>query len=58
MAATGVRVISRDGTDRVYDQARAVTRDGNADFELRDDTGQIVATRRRETVESVEVIYG
>jgi hypothetical protein len=55
--STGVRVSAPDGTDRTYLQARQVTRDGNGDYELRTADGQIVAVRRRSTVEEIEVIF-
>jgi hypothetical protein len=53
-----VRVTARDGSTRTYEAARSVTRDGNANLELRDDAGEIVAFRRENTVEEVEVIFG
>lgn len=55
--ATGVRVTAPDGSDRTYLRARQVTRDGNGDYELRAADGQIVAVRRRSTVEEIEVIF-
>lgn len=55
--ATGVRMVAPDGTERTYTSARQVTRDGNADFELRDGNGNLVAFRRRATVEDFEIIY-
>lgn len=57
MAAVGVRVVGSDGTERTYLQATQVTRDGNANFELRDANGNLVAYRRKETVEDIEVVY-
>jgi hypothetical protein len=55
--AAGVRVLGRDGTERTFPEGRSVTRDGNADFEIRDAAGGIIATKRRESVEEVEVVY-
>jgi hypothetical protein len=53
-----VRVTAPDRTERTYERATAVTRDGNGDFELRDANGEIVAFRRRGSVEDFEVVGG
>jgi hypothetical protein len=56
--AAGVRVRRKDGTERTFSEGRQVTRDGNADFEIRDGNGAIIATMRRDTVEETEVYFG
>lgn len=53
----GVRVIDPDGNQRVYTEGREITRDGFTDYEIRGARGQIIATRKRDTVAEIELIF-
>ena len=56
MQITGVRVTRPDGTEKVYQLGRSFDYDGWGDLIIRDQDGVPVATRKRPSVEEVEVI--
>lgn len=55
---TGVLVEMVDGSTRTYAQGRKVDTDGFGDYVIRNGNGDMLATRKRASVESVEVMYG
>lgn len=56
MRITGVRVIRPDGVEKLYELGRSFDFDGWGDLIIRDQDGAAIATRRRTSVEEVEVI--
>ena len=57
MEPNGVKVTSINGTVRVYANARSFDTDGYGDYVIFDEDGNKVATRRRQSVEEIEVTY-
>lgn len=51
-----VRVTGTDGTEKTYPGGAKITRDGWGDFEIRDATDDIIATRLRSSVREIEVV--
>jgi hypothetical protein len=51
-----VRVIGTDGAEKTYPGGTKITRDGWGDFEIRDASDDIIATRLRASVREIEVI--
>lgn len=56
-AVRGVKIIDPDGRERVYTEGREITRDGYTDYEIRGARGEIIATRKRDTVAEAELIF-
>lgn len=51
-----VRVTTPEGDEKTYDKATTVENDGYGDWLLKDSAGKVVATRKRSTVEEIEVL--
>lgn len=56
--ATGVRWTPEQGEAVVFEHGRSITVDGYGDYEIRDDVGAVIATRKRARTESIEAVYG
>lgn len=57
MTCIGVLVTRPDNTARTYTAGRSIETDGYGDYVIRDEAGGIIATRKRATVEEIELIY-
>ena len=54
---TGVLVELVNGSTRTYPQGRSIDVDGYQDYRILDADGNLIATRRRSTVETIELTY-
>lgn len=57
MDVVGVRIVMTNGSERIYRAGRAWQTDGFGDYVITDENSNSIASRKRASVDYVELIY-